>query len=44
MCCSGGQPYRSTQIIKRGTQMFMDSSLLTLTELLKVAESLKPVL
>jgi hypothetical protein len=38
------KPYRRGQIIKRRTEIFMDSSLLTLPELLKIAASLTPVL
>jgi hypothetical protein len=38
------KPYAPRQVIKKRTWLFMDSSLLTLPELLRVAGSLKPVL
>jgi hypothetical protein len=38
------QPYRATQVIKKRTVMFMDSSLLTLPQVLQVVGGLRPVL
>ncbi len=38
------QPYTSRQAIKKRTELFMDSSLLSLTDVLKIVAGLKPVL